>query len=107
MRDNTLKSDDFFNVQKYPQITFRSSSLRRNKGTVQLLGDLTLNGVTRSVTLDLDGPSPPQTMSGKTISGFSATGLIRRSDFTFGSSKFNTVIGDDVKFTIDVEVDKQ
>jgi len=107
MRDNTLKSDDFFNVQKYPQITFRSSSLRRNKGTVQLLGNLTLNGVTRSVTLDLDGPSPPQTMSGKTISGFSATGLIRRSDFTFGSSKFNTVIGDDVKFTIDVEIEKQ
>jgi polyisoprenoid-binding protein YceI len=107
MRDNTLKSDDFFNVQKYPQITFRSSSLRRNKGTVQLLGNLTLNGVTRSVTLDLDGPSPPQTMSGKTISGFSATGLIRRSDFTFGSSKFNTVVGDDVKFTIDVEVEKQ
>ena len=101
MRDNTLKSDDFFNVQKYPQITFRSSSLRRNKGTVQLIGNLTLNGVTRSVTLDLDGPSPPQTMSGKTISGFSATGLIRRSDFTFGSSKFNTVIGDDVKFTSD------
>jgi polyisoprenoid-binding protein YceI len=107
MRDDTLKSDDFFNVQKYPQITFRSSSLRRNKGTVQLLGNLTLNGVTRSVTLDLDGPSPPQTMSGKTISGFSATGLIRRSDFTFGSSKFNIVVGDDVKFTIDVEIDKQ
>lgn len=107
MRDNTLKSEDFFNVQKYPQITFRSSSLRRNKRTVQLLGNLTLNGVTRSVTLDLDGPSPSRTMSGKTISGFSATGLIRRSDFTFGSSKFNTVIGDDVKFTIDVEIDKQ
>ena len=107
MRDNTLKSDDFFNVQKYPQITFRSSSLRRNKRTVQLLGNLTLNGATRSVTLDLDGPSPPQTMSGKTISGFSATGLIRRSDFTFGSSKFNTVIGEDVKFTIDVEIEKQ
>jgi len=107
MRDNTLKSDNFFNVQKYPEITFRSSSLRRNKGTVQLLGNLTLNGVTRSVTLDLYGPSPPQTMSGKTISGFSATGLIRRSDFTFGASKFNTVIGDDVKFTIDAEIEKQ
>jgi polyisoprenoid-binding protein YceI len=107
MRDDTLKSDNFFNVQKYPQITFRSSSLKRNKGTVQLLGNLTLNDVTRSVTLNLYGPSPPQTMSGKTISGFSATGLIRRSDFTFGASKFNTVIGDDVKFTIDVEIEKQ
>jgi len=107
MRDNTLKSDDFFNVQKYPQITFKSRSLRRNSRTVQLLGDLTLNGVTRSVTLDLDGPSPPQTISGKTISGFSATGLIRRSDFSFGASKFNAVVGDDVKLTIDVEIDKQ
>jgi len=107
MRDNTLKSDNFFNVQKYPQITFRSSPLRRNKGTVQLLGNLTLNGVTRSVTLDLDGPSPPQTISGKTMSGFSAMGLIRRSDFSFGASKFNAVVGDDVKLTIDVEIDKQ
>ena len=107
MRDNTLKSDNFFNVQKYPQILFKSSSLRRNNGMVQLLGDLTLNGVTRSVTLDLDGPSPPQTISGKTISGFSATGLIRRSDFSFGASKFNAVVGDDVKLTIDVEIDKQ
>src|SRR5215470_7707964 len=97
MRDDTLKSDNFFNVQKYPQIIFKSSSLRRNNGTVQLLGDLTLNGVTRSVTLELDGPSPPQTMSGKTISGFSARGLIRRSDFSFGSSKFNTVIGERCK----------
>ena len=67
MRDNTLKSDNFFNVQKYPQIMFKSSSLRRDNGTVQLLGDLTLNGVTRSVTLDLEGPSPPQTIGGKTI----------------------------------------
>ena len=107
MRDNTLKSDNFFNVQKYPLITFKSSSLRRNNGTVQLLGDLTLNGVTRSVTLDLDGPSPPQTINGKTISGFSATGLIRRSNFSFGASKFNAVVGDDVKLTIDVEIDKQ
>src|SRR5262252_4352703 len=107
MRDNTLKSAGFFNVQKYPQTTFKSRSLRRNNGTVQLLGDLALNGVTRSVTLDLDGPSPPQTIDGKTISGFSVTGLIRRSDFSFGASKFNAVVGDDVKLTIDVEIDKQ
>ena len=107
MRDNTLKSAGFFNVQKYPQTTFKSRSLRRNNGTVQLLGDLALNGVTRSVTLDLDGPSPPQTIDGKTISGISATGLIRRSDCSFGASKFNAVVGDDVKLTIDVEIDKQ
>jgi polyisoprenoid-binding protein YceI len=107
MRDNTLKSDNFFNVQKYPKIMFKSSSLRRDNGTVQLLGDLTLNGVTRSVTLDLEGPSPPQTIGGKTISGFSATCLIRRSDFSFGASKVNAVVGDDVKLTIDVEIDKQ
>jgi len=81
-------------------------AVSNSDGIVQLLGDLTLNGFTRSV-IDLDGPSPPQTFRGKTISGFSATGLIRRSNFTFGSSKFNTVVGDDVKFPIDIKTEKQ
>jgi polyisoprenoid-binding protein YceI len=52
-------------------------------------------------------PTPPQTMQGKTISGFSANGTIKRSDFNFGASKFNAMLGDDVKFTVDVEIDKQ
>ncbi|MDP9039095.1 MAG: YceI family protein [Acidobacteriota bacterium] len=106
-RDKHLKSPDFFDVQKNPTIAFRSTALTNTGGKLQLVGDLTLNGVTKSVTLDLDGPAPPQTMQGKTISGFSATGKIKRSDYNFGTKFGSAMLGDDVKFTIDVEIDKK
>ena len=107
-RDKHLKSPDFFDVAKYPQITFKSTSLTNSGGKLQLTGDLTLTGTTKSVTLDLDGPAPPQTgKDGKTRSGFSATGALKRSDFNFGPKFGSAMVGDDVKFTIDVEIDKQ
>ena len=107
-RDNDLKSSHFFDVAKYPQIIFKSTSLTRSNGKLQLTGDLTLTGVTKSVTFDLDGPSAPETgKDGKTRSGFSATGVLKRSDFNFGSKYASAMIGSDVKFTIDVEIDKQ
>jgi len=107
-RDKHLKSPDFFDVAKYPQITFKSTSLTNNGGKLQLTGDLTLTGTTKSVTLDLDGPAPPQTgKDGKTRSGFSATGMLKRSDYTFGPKFPSAMVGDEVKFTIDVEIDKQ
>jgi polyisoprenoid-binding protein YceI len=107
-RDKHLKSPDFFDVAKYPQITFKSTSLSNAGGKLQLTGDLTLTGVTKSVTFDVDGPAPPQTAKdGKVRSGFSATGKLKRTDFNFGPKFGAPVLGDDVKFTIDVEIDKQ
>ena len=107
-RDKHLKSPDFFDVAKYPQIVFKSTSLTQSGGKLQLTGDLTLTGVTKSITFDLDGPAPPQTAKdGKTRSGFSATGILKRSDFNFGPKFAPPMLGDDVKFTIDVEIDKQ
>ena len=107
-RDKHLKSPDFFDVAKYPQIVFKSTSLTQSEGKLQLTGDLTLTGVTKSITFDLDGPAPPQTAKdGKTRSGFSATGILKRSDFNFGPKFAPPMLGDDVKFTIDVEIDKQ
>ena len=106
-RDTHLKSADFFDVEKNPAMAFKSTSLTNSGGKLRLIGDLTINGVTRSVALDLDGPTPPQTMQGKTISGFSASGTIKRSDFNFGAKFPPPMIGDEVKFTIDVEIDKQ
>jgi len=106
-RDKHLKSADFFDVEKNPTLTFQSTSLRRVGGKLQLIGNLTLNGVTKSVTLDLDGPTAPQTIQGKTVSGFSATGIIKRSDYGFGAKFAPPILGDEVKFTIDVEIDKQ
>jgi polyisoprenoid-binding protein YceI len=106
-RDKHLKSPDFFDVEKYPAISFKSTSLNRAGGKLQLIGELTIDGVTKSVTLDLDGPTPPQTMQGKTVSGFSASGMIKRSDYNFGSKFAPPMLSDDVKFTVDVEIDKK
>jgi len=107
-RDQHLKSADFFTVEKYPQLTFKSTSLAKHDGKLTLTGDLTLAGVTKSVTLDVDGPATPVTgQDGKTRSAFSATGLLKRTDFNFGPKFGNAMISDEVKFTIDIEIDKQ
>ena len=107
-RDKHLQSAEFFDVEKYPTITFKSTSLTNSGGKLTMMGDLTMNGVTKPVTLALDGPAPPQTdAKGLVRSGFSATGTLHRTDFNFGSEYGSPMIGNDVQFTIDVEMDKQ
>lgn len=108
-RDEHLKSPDFFDVNQYPTMTFKSTSVKRDgDGKLQIVGDLKLGGQTKPVTLDVDGPAAPQKgMGGKLVSGFSATGVIKRSDFNFGQKYAAPMLGDEVKFTIDLEVDKQ
>jgi len=106
-RDTHLKSPDFFDIAKNPAMTFKSTSLTNAAGKLQLIGDLTINGVTKSVTLDLDGPTPPQTIKDKIVSGFSATGKISRASYGFGPKFSPPTLGDDVKFTVDVEIDKK
>ncbi len=107
-RDKHLQSPEFFDVEKYPTITFKSTSLANSGGKLTMTGDLTMNGVTRPVTLALDGPAPPQTDGkGVTRSGFSASGTVHRPDFNFGSKYGPAMIGNDVQFTIDIEMDKQ
>jgi len=107
-RDTHLKSPDFFDVAKYPQLSFKSTSISKADGKLTLTGDLTLDGVTKSVTLDIDGPAPAQTdAKGVTRSGFSATGALKRTDFNFGPKFPNAVVGDDVKYSIDLEIDKK
>jgi polyisoprenoid-binding protein YceI len=108
-RDNHLKSPEFFNVAQFPSLTFKSTSITKGSdGKLQLTGNLTLAGVTKPVTLALDGPAAPQKgMHGETVSGFSASGTLSRKDFNFGQKYGAPVLGDDVKFTIDIEMDKQ
>ena len=107
-RDNHLKGPEFFNVAQFSTLTFKSTSLSKVDGKLQMIGDLTLAGVTKPVTLILDGPAAPQKdMHGQTVSGFSATGTISRKTFVFGQKYGSPLLGDDVKFTIDIEMDKQ
>jgi len=80
-RDNHLRSADFFEVETYPTMTYRSTGIRPKGDKFILDGELTLKGVTRPVSLDLElggfGPDP----YGGTRAGFTATGEIQRSDF--------------------------
>jgi len=111
-RDGHLKSPDFLDVAKYPQMTFVSKSLSSNNGQLQLNGDLTMHGVTKNVTLALDGPSKELVDSdGKTRRAFSATTRIHRQDFGLvwsGNLKSGeAVVADDVNIELDIELVKQ
>jgi polyisoprenoid-binding protein YceI len=109
-RDKHLKSPAFFDVEKNPTMAFKSTSVYKEGGKLMMKGDLTLAGVTKPVTLTLDGPAPPQTdAKGVTRSGFSAAGTLSRKDFGFGANAgpANAAIGDEVSFSIDIEMDKQ
>ena len=106
-RDKDLRSDHYFNVEKYPTMTFKSTSVSRVNGKLQVVGDLTLAGVTKSVTLDVDGPTAPQKgMGGKMVIGLSATGAIKRSDFNFAPKMPSMALGDEVQITIDIEANQ-
>ncbi len=105
MRDNDLRSPHFFDVQKYPTITFHSKSTRvPGPGKLLITGDLTLHGVTKEVVLDVDGPSAPikDPMGSGQRMGASATTKIVRQDF--GISAASGVVGDEITITIDVEL---
>lgn len=108
-RDNHLKSPDFFDVEKNPEMTFKSTSIKKGAGKdkYKLSGDLTLNGVTKPVTMDLwyrgtiENP-----MSKAPTAGFQLTGVIKRSDFNFGTKFQPPMLGDEVTIRADGEFAK-
>jgi polyisoprenoid-binding protein YceI len=104
MRDNDLKSANYFDVEKYPTITFKSKSVEAaGAGKLKITGDLTIHGTTKEVVLDVDGPSAPVTdPRGNSHVGASASTTIKRTDFGVGSS--NPMVGEDITITIDVEL---
>lgn len=103
--DHHLLSADFFDAEKYPTATFVSSKITdvKHKGkSFKLVGDLTLHGVTKPVTLDVvANEHKPNPMSQRDTIGYSATGLIKRSDFGLGM--FVPAVSDDVKLNIQLE----
>ena len=112
MRDKDLKSPTFFDVEKFPTIEFKSKRIIGSGGKVQVIGDLTIHGTTREVTLDGEGPTPEMTDPwGNSRRGFSATTAINRKDFNLVYNNLlktgEAVIGDNVKIQIDVELVKK
>jgi polyisoprenoid-binding protein YceI len=108
-RDKDLKSPHFFEVEKYPTIEFKSKKLVNSGGKLQMIGDLTIHGTTREVTLDVDGPTPALADPwGNSRRGISATTAISRKDFNMVYNNFlksgEAVVGDNVKIQIDAEI---
>ncbi len=109
-RDNHLKSADFFEVTKYPTMTFASKSIAKSGDGYAITGDLTMHGVTKQVVLTMDPPSKEQDMGKQVRRGFDATTSIHRQDFGLnwnGTLKSgDAMLGDDVKVTLEVEAVK-
>jgi polyisoprenoid-binding protein YceI len=108
-RDTHLKSPDFFDVEKYPTLSFKSTHISRNAdGELQVAGDLTIHGVTRSVTFEVEGPTPPMKDPwGNTRVGLSATTKINRKDFGLTWSPVletgGLMVGEEVTLSLEVE----
>ena len=112
MRDKDLKSPNFFDVEKYPTIEFKSKKIISSGGKLQVSGDLTIHGTTHEVTLDVDGPTPELTDPwGNPRRGISATTAINRKDFNLLYNNLlktgEAMIGDNVKIQIDAEIVKK
>lgn len=106
-RDGHLRSADFFDAENHPKMTFKSSKIERKDGDLYLVGDLTLRGVTKPVTLALEVNGTVEDQRGNLHAGFTATGKINRQDFGVSFSKTletgGLVVDDIVHITIEIE----
>ncbi|MFP4042634.1 MAG: YceI family protein [Bacteroidales bacterium] len=109
-RDKHLLGEDFFEAEKYPEITFESVSIRKEEGdNYKLKGDLTIKDITRTENFKLEYLGTVEAM-GATRAGFQLTGVIDRFDYnvdwdnTFGQG---LVVGRDIKINVDVELIKK
>lgn len=104
-RDGHLRSPDFFDVEKYPEIRFQSSGVKVDGDRLLVRGDLTLHGVTQAVVLPIEvlgvGTHP---MKDASVAGFAAELVIKRSDFGVNSwTDAAGVLGDEVSVTLNIE----
>ena len=109
-RDGHLKSPDFFDVAKFPTMTFKSKKVVKTATGVAIAGDLTIHGVTKEVTFDVKGPTPPvkDPFVGKLHSGAVAEAKINRKDFGLTWNKAlesgGVLVGEDVYIRLDIEL---
>jgi len=111
-RDAHLKSADFFDVEKFPTITFKTTKITKGAApnTLKAEGNLTIHGVTKPVVLDVQY-TPDTIAGGKTVQGLTATTKINRKDFGLNWNQAieagGVLVGDDVQITIEAELHKK
>jgi len=112
-RDGHLKSPDFFDVEKFPTLSFKSKSVKvKGSDELSVTGDLTIHGVTKEVVLEVEGPSAPTADPwGNVRIGATAATKIKREDFglTWNAAleAGGVLVGSDVKITLDVSLIQQ
>jgi polyisoprenoid-binding protein YceI len=106
-RDDDLRSANFFDVAKYPTITFKSNKVEAaGAGKLKATGDLTIHGVTKQVVVNIDGPTEPmKDPRGNVHIGASASTTVDRTQF--GMTAMTGMIGTDITITIDAELVKE
>jgi len=106
MRDGHLKSADFFETEKFPTLTFKSTSFKLVKGkNYKIEGDLTMHGVTKKVTLDaLHCGNAENPQNKKVVAGFKVSGVVKRSEFGIGAGFPAPGLSDEVNLLADLEL---
>jgi polyisoprenoid-binding protein YceI len=109
-RDQHLRSADFLDVEKYPEIRFRSTRIQGDKQSFKLTGDLTIRDVTKPITLDVEFEGETKDPWGGQRVGFSATGKIDRREFGLTWNQAletgGVVVGNDIKINIEAQAVK-
>ena len=106
-RDGHIKNEDFFNVEKYPTMTYKMKYSRKEGDNIIAIGDLTMLGVTREVTLTGKFNGLVKDPGGNTRAGFTAEGKLNRKDFGMNWSKLldsgGMVVGDHITLKLEIE----
>lgn len=111
-RDSDLKSEDFFDVKRYPEMKFKSKNVEiAGPGKLKVSGDLTINAITRPVVLDVEGPTPPiRDPQGREKVGVNATTKISRKEFGILYNPIleggGVTVSDEVSIVLEIELFK-
>jgi polyisoprenoid-binding protein YceI len=110
-RDGHLKSDDFFNAEKFPQLVFKNGTLEKSGDTYTLKGDMTIRDITQPITLQVDYMGTMVDPWGQTKIGFEAEGILKRKSFGLSwdtvTEAGGIVVSDEVKLQLNVQFVKQ
>jgi polyisoprenoid-binding protein YceI len=107
-RDEHLRSEDFFDAERYPQIIFTSSSITtKNDNTYDVKGTLNMHGVEKELILNMTHNGSTTSRSGSELAGLYFSTIFKRSDFKIGVDMPNTVVADDILLNAEIEIVKQ
>ena len=107
MRDNDLKSPNWFDAEKFPELVFKSTSFTKGgKNKYKLKGNITIHGVSKPIEFDVTFNGWAVTMTKKQTSGFTVTGKLNRSDFSLGKDPILTGVSNEIEVWADVEIGK-